>query len=126
MPVADAPAQPRPQAAGRNDHSRAAAAAREAAFAFLGRLEVCGVGAGGAPEPRIVFLLRRDSDGARAVLARWAAQRRVPIEIRVAGDIPAAPDRRARGARGRRPRNAITAAAARPPVGGHACTTASS
>ncbi len=129
MPVAGAAVQPSPPASrGGADwrEARAAAAAREATFAFLGRLEVCGVGVGRAPDPRIVFLLRRDSSAARETLSRWAAQRRVPIEIRAAGAGPAAPDRRAAGRGGRHRRSATAAAAARPTVGGQACTTASS
>ena len=82
----------------RSEERRAAAqAARDATFAFLGRLELCGVGLNhdAANGSSVSFLLRRDSTEIRAILAGWTRERGVSIQADVAAaelvplDVPA-------------------------------------
>jgi len=66
-----------------NGRRALADAARDATSAFLGHVEVCGVGMTYGVEPQIIFFLRRDSIEARRFLAGWAQEYHVTIEIEV-------------------------------------------
>lgn len=58
-------------------------AARDATSAFLGHVEVCGVGITYGVDPQVIFFLRRDSMEARRLLAGWAKEYNIPIDIEV-------------------------------------------